>query len=206
MQRKRKLIVKGYFKFKPYLPFIILSLVFVLGVFLGSILVCKVDLLNEFAADKLNEIYLVRSERNFLTILRDSVLSIIPFYIFLFICGTSVIGAAITPIMLLYKGFIYGLLSGYLYSAFKLEGIMFSAFILLPVTIVSVFGLLLLAKESIFFSYLMAGICIKSNKPLNLYTNFKSFCINSGLILILGLFAVLLDVGLSTLFVGYFNF
>ncbi len=206
MQRKKKLITLNFKTLKPYLPFSLLALTFVLGVLFGNLFVCKVDSLYLLSVDKLENLYSVKSSLNFLPMLKESLLSVLPFYILLFICGTSVVGTAITPFIILYNGFSYGLISGYLYSTYKLEGIMFSALILLPTTIIAVFGLLLLAKESIYFSYQIAGICIKSNRPINLYSDFKRFCANSGLTLILALISILFDLAMSALFIGYFNF
>lgn len=206
MQRKKNNFTFNISGFRPYLPFVIFTLIFVLGVFLGSILVCRLDSLYSMSSDKLTELISVKSSSDFGLMFKNSLLSILPFYFLLFICGTSVIGTATTPVILLYKGFSYGCFSGLLYFTYRLEGIMFSALILLPQTLITVFGLLLLAKESFAFSYLLGGICIKANKPINIYSVFKKYCINSGLCLITGFLAIAFDLGMSSLFIGYFNF
>ncbi len=206
MQRKKNSFTFNISTLRPYLPFLVFALIFILGVFLGSILVCRLDSLNTVSTDKLSEMIAVKKSADFLQMFKASLLSILPFYFLLYICGTSVIGTATTPIILLYKGFTYGCLSGLLYSTYKLEGIMFAALILLPQTLITVFGLLLLAKESFAFSYLLGGICIKSSKPVNIYSDFKSYCVNSGLCLITGFLAIGFDLGMSSLFISYFNF
>lgn len=205
MQRKKTLTV-NLNSIKPHLQFIIFTAVFVVGIVLGCILVGRLESLLNSSSENASSFFELRKTYNILSVLNSALAYSVPYYIIVFLCGTSIIGCVITPIALLLKGFSFGALSGYMYFTFQLEGIMFNALLLIPSTIVCAFGLILLAKESFSFSYLLSGICVKSNKPINIYSNFKAYCLRSLIFSLFALLAVLVDLGMSALFARFFNF
>ncbi len=206
MRRTKSIFSLNLSTISPYLPFIIFSTVFALGVLIGNIAVGRFDVLITYSSETITDFILARNEFNFYTAFKSSAFAVFPMYVIIFLCGTSVVGCVASPIALLYKGFGYGCLSGYLYFTYKLEGIMFNALLLIPSTLTTAFGLVLLAKESFAFSYLLSGICIKSNRPVNVYSNFKMYCTRSLVTVIAALVAVVFDLGMSALFINFFNF
>ena len=205
MQRKNTLTV-NLNAIKPHLQFIILAIFFIIGIVIGSLFVGRFESLVAFFEDKVVSFYEIRKSFNFLTVFSNSLLNAMPYYLVVFLCGTSIIGCAVTPIVLILKGFFFGAFSGYMYFTYRLDGIMFNALLLIPTGVVCAFGLLLLAKESFSFSYLLSSICIKSGKTANIYSNFKTYCIKGLICSIFAVIAVFIDIGLSALFTGFFDF
>jgi hypothetical protein len=206
MQRKKSVLFFDYEKLRPYIPFAALSLFFIGGIFLGVVLVAKSETVLNFAKNQIDAFIFDKSELSFFKKIGASLFSYMPQYLIMFAFGISVVGVAASPLVILYNGFLYGCMSGYLYSAYQLEGIMLSAIVLLPSFLACSFGLLLLARESLSFSYLLAGICIKSNKPINLYSDFRKYCLNGALTLVALAIALALDVGMNSFFTGFFKF
>lgn len=206
MHRTKSIFTLNLKSVAPYLPFLIFSALFLLGVLVGNLTIGRFDGLINQTAETLSEFVSIRREYNFYTVLKSSVIFIFPIYLVIFLCGTSVIGCIASPLVLICKGFEYGCLSGYLCFTYRLEGIMFNAFLLIPYTLTSALGLVLLSKEAFSFSYLLSGICIKSNKPVNVYSNFKVYCTRSAITVVTALIAVLLDLGMSALFISFFDF
>ena len=205
MQRK-KMFTLNLSGFTPDLPFLIFSAIFLVGVILGCLLVGRLDSVLGDATDKFNSFFDIRHNEGFLSIFKNSALSVLPYYIFIFLCGTSVIGCVITPLILLVYGFSYGGFAGYLYFTYKLDGIMFNVLVLIPSVLICVVGMLLLTREAFSFSKLLSGICIKSNKPINIYSNFKHYSVKSLIFLIFAVVSVFFDIGMSLLFIDFFEF
>lgn len=205
MQRK-KMFTLNLSGIAPDLSFLIFSAIFLVGIILGCLLVGRFDSVLNDATDKFNSFFDIRHNDGFLNIFKNSVMTVLPYYIFIFLCGTSVIGCVITPLILLIYGFSYGGFAGYLYFTYKLDGIMFNVLVLIPSVLISVVGMLLLTREAFSFSKLLSGICIKSNKPVNIYTNFKHYSVKSLIFLIFTAVSVIFDIGMSLLFIDFFEF
>lgn len=206
MHRNNRFIGISLKSLLPFLPFILFSVVFIIGMLVGNIVVGKFELLNEFASNSFSTFISVRQDGNIFNVILDSFIRTVPIYLCIFLMGTSIIGSVCTPFLLCAFGFNYGLVSGYLYTAFKLEGIMFNCLILMPPTLVILFGLVLLCKEAFKFSVGLANICIRLNKPINIYSNFKDYCIKGVTTLISAFAGIVFDVCLSYLFINYFIF
>lgn len=205
MQRK-KIFTLNISGIKPDLPFIIFSMIFVIGVFLGCFSVGRFEQILNDVTEEFSAFVELRRAAGFFQILKNSFMMVVPYYVMIFLCGTSVIGCVISPVVLAVKGFSYGCFAGYLYFTYRLDGIMFNALILIPSVLVAVIGLLVLTREAFSFAYLLSGICIKSNKPVNIYTNFKLYCVKSLIYIIFAIVAVLFDIGMSALFISFFEF
>ena len=191
---------------KPYLPFALVSFLFLIGILFGAILVGRVRGCFEFSFKAFEEYFNLRINSSLYLILKDSVLKIFLPYVALFLFGTSIVGFVFIPIIVAAFGLNFGLLSGYLYISHNLNGIMFTGLILLPSAIVFLFGLVLLSIEAFHFSKTLSTICIRSNKPINIYSEFKVYSIKSAATLFAPLLSVILDVGMASLFINYFNF
>lgn len=190
----------------PCLPFLLLLSTFVISVLIGSLLVAKVSYFSSYAETFISDFVLERKEFNFYTVFKSSLISILPLYMLLFLFGTSVIGCVAVPLIPVVKGLLYGSVSGYLYTSYSLEGIMFNALLIIPSLLVTVFGMVLLGKDAFDFSGVLSKICIKSGKPVNVYNDFKLYCTRSLIALLVAVIAIIFDVGMSALFIKYFNF
>ncbi len=204
MQRKRTVYL-NFNAIKPHLPIIICFSVFGLGVLLGCLLVGNIGFFKEYFSEQLTAFKAVRAEKVLTDILIDSFKNVFPLYLLVFLVGTSVVGCALAPLIVLWYGFSYGGISGILYSSYGLEGIMFNALIYIPPVLLCAFGLAILLKNAISFSYLLSGICIRLNKPVNIYSNFKEYCLRGAVTLFAALASLLFDTAMSALFIGYFS-
>lgn len=204
MHRNRSFTI-DFKSIKPHLPLIICFLILIIGILAGCLIVGNQKFFTDLFAEKLKLFIAVRSDGSSVDIILNSFKNIFPYYILVFLVGTSVVGCALSPCLLMFYGFSYGCISGILYSTYNLEGIMFNSLIFMPCALFCAFGLVLLVKDSISFSYLLSGICIKSNKPINIYSDFKAYCIRGLVSLIAAFTALAFDFGMSTLFMDYFN-
>lgn len=206
MRRKKNLFTFDLSSFSPYLPFAVFSLLFIIGVLIGNITVGRIRTLTDLSTDFLKNFIDLRARYDFFTVLKDAALSVLPYYLVMFLFGASVLGCVTSPVILLCKGIGYGCVSGFLYFTYKLEGIIFNLLIMIPSTLFSAFGLIMLAKEASGFSYLLCGVCMKNSKPVNISADFKNFYIRSLISLAPAAVSIVLDIGMSVLFVNYFNF
>jgi hypothetical protein len=206
MQRKKRIIGFGFSKISPYVSFISFSLVFVIGVLIGTIIVGRFRPILDFASRSIHSYINVRENGEIISLITGSVNSVLPYYIVVFLLGTSIIGFVASPLVLLYRGILFGAVSGFMYFTYKLEGVIFCLLILIPSVLVSVFGLICLAKEAFSFSYRLGGICIKTTKPINISSHFRNYYLQSALTLIPAVCSMILDVGMSALFIGFFDF
>ncbi len=190
----------------PFVPVLVFSLVFIVGVLLGCMLVGRVQYIFDYSSSIIADFVNTRSNGKLLSAAYDSFINTFPIYLIAFIQGTSFVGCVSSPILMLLVGFKFGLLSGNLYMSYGLEGIMFNALLLMPVYLSIAYGLFMLSKEAFAFSFELAKICIKTNKPVNVYLGFRAYCIKSASTLICLVISIILDVGLSSLFISYFAF
>ena len=205
MYRNKRLLTLNISSLTPYLPFIIFSILYLVGVLLGSLLI-RFHIGTDIAVNLFDDFYSVRQTLKFYNIIKNSVFNTFIPFIIIFIFGTSIVGCVFIPILLTVIGMKFGILVGYLYATYKLNGIMFSGLILLPLTIVALFGMVLLSIEAFKFSKMLSSICIMSNKPVNIYSSFRIYCVKGSITLISALVSVILDVCMTSLFINYFSF
>lgn len=206
MQRKKRLLTLNFTDYKKHLPFFSLTALFLAGVLIGNLLVCKNDSAYNIAYESISKGFSFNEGRSVFTQILISCASLLPYFLIMFAAGMSVVGVAVVPLLLICFGFEYGCVSGLLYSSYQLEGIMYAALLVLPATVIGLFGLLLLSKESVSFSFRLANSCVKAGKPVNLYCEFKRYCTNSSLTLVAALVSIFVDITMSVLFSDYFNF
>ncbi len=190
---------------KDNLSVIILLFLSVISI-LGGSLSLRNPSVAAFAKDEFTAFVSERADIKFFKALLSSLLVSIKLPIISFLCGTSVLGTVISPLVLFYAGFRYGCISGYVYSIFGLSGIVFNLFVLLLPSLLLLFSLLISARECVDFSRLIASLCIRQTRPINLYNNFHTFCIRHLVLLLPIVLSALSDIALFNLFEKYFNF
>lgn len=207
MKRTRTIKISANFKtIIENSGFITLVITFIVAFLIGCIFVFKNDNVEEFISSEFKTFYDIRKMGKFGTKFTNSALFILPCSLLSFVCGTSVVGCALSPIFLVYKSFIFGAYTGYIYEVYELEGIIFNALIFIPSAVVSIFALVLSVRESVNFSVILARLCIVGKKGNNLSLDFKNYCYKHLVILFLVIFAIILDLGCSALFIKFFKF
>lgn len=186
--------------------FLVLTLLFVIGLIAGAVSLGRSDLLFHRIETDVSAFLTIRTDGNFWQIFLDSAIAVLPYPLLCFVCGTSVVGCALSPMILVYKGFFYGASTGYLYSVYALRGVAFNALIILPGALIAGFALILSAREALGFSALLARMCIKGSKTTNLYHDFKNYCGRHLILLVPFAVSVILDAGMSMIFMKFFNF
>ena len=207
MQRTRTIKLNSSFKFiLKNSGYLLLILLFLISFLIGCIFVFKNNSLLDYIKSEMETFITIRKEGNFGSLLFNSILFILPFPLISFVCGTSIVGCVLSPLFLIYKGFIYGAYLGYIYGTYQLIGIVFNALVFLPFSIISIMSLVLSVRESIGFSVVLAGICIKGKKNTNIFIDFENYCYRHLVILGLVVVSIILDLGCSALFIKFFNF
>ena len=186
--------------------FLIFALFIAVGVLTGVFCYRNINAVKEEALNLFREHYEFHSQKGFFRIIGQTFLNIIPIVLIAFVVGTSAVGCVLTPALPFVSGFVFGIVSGSLYSTQEVMGIVYNLLVLLPPTLVAFFGLLLCCRESFGFSKLLAIMCVKGGKCFNLYLDFKNYCIRYLVILALFLFYALVDASLTSLFIRFFKF
>ncbi len=190
---------------KDNMSAIILLCLSVLSIFCGT-LSLKNERIALLAADQFKNFVAERTNVTFFKAFLSSLIHTVKLPLISFLCGTSVLGTVISPAVLLYASFKYGYLSGYVYSVFGLSGIVFNLFVLILPSLILLFSLLISSRECIDFSRLIASLCIRQTRPINLYNNFHTFCIRHLVLLFPIVLSALTDISLFNIFEKYFNF
>ena len=185
---------------------IIMTFFYVLGILLGVLWLKNSQGIFDIAKQSFSAYLSERSAKGLFSVFLSSFSSLLPVALLLFLCGTSIVGIVLTPLAVCYRGFEYGILSGFLYSTFSLQGIAFNSLILIPCTILAVFGYIISGREALKFSLKLARISMPKGQAANLYNDFKTYCKIFILILILFVFSALLDAIMSVSFLKFFNF
>lgn len=193
----------GYLK-ENY-PFLILLLISLASLLAGVLSVGNEGIYSS-SAEAFKEYISIRSENTYLKSFLLAFLCVAEYPVISFLCGTSVLGLVISPVALGLASYKYGCMAGYIYTEYGLNGIVFNLFALLLPTVVYLFGLLLMTRECIGFSRLVANMCIKGNRPINLFEPFKLYSLHSLFLFITILLSVFLDITLFGLFENYFTF
>jgi hypothetical protein len=123
-----------------------------------------------------------------------------------FISGTSVVGTVLSPCVLLWQGFYFGVLATHLYAVYALKGIAFNAILLIPSNAVFALVLIFSSQEAIRFALLLTKNFTPQGVSVSIFENFKIYCKKFSYFLLLTLFSALADGILSTYFIKFFNF
>ncbi len=187
--------------------FIIFTLAaYVTGIIIGILWLKNSKAVTDIAATDFNSYVSLRIGGTFPSIFYDSFISFLPICLVFFLCGTSVVGIILIPILICYCGFDYGICTGYLYSNYLLQGIAFNSLILIPCTVIAVLGYLLLSRESFYFSLQLLRVTMPNSKNPNIYSGFKGYCKKFFFLMLIFVGASLLDALLTYSFITYFAF
>ncbi len=124
----------------------------------------------------------------------------------IFLCGSSLMGAILIPIIILVLGILFGGISANLYSLYSLKGIAFNAVVIVPPAIFFLITLFFASKSSFYFSLDIVKLTVIKSGAVNISENFKRFCSSYLVYAILIFLVSLSDTILSVLFLKLFNF
>ena len=185
---------------------IILAICFVVGIIVGVLAIGNSEALLNIAKSDFDSYLTLRRNSSFGNIFFSSFLSVLPYALLIFLCGTSIVGIALTPLSVMYRGFCYGLTAAYLYNTMSLQGIAFNSLILIPTTLIAVFGYLTCGREAVNFSINLAKISMPNGQAVSIYNDFRLYCKRSLIYFIFYIASALLDAIMCGSFIKFFNF
>lgn len=183
-----------------------LTVTVLLGLLVGCLTFSKSDILINFGKKCFTFITKNRQEQSFLNIFTYSLT--IDFLILLtyFLCGASLMGVIFVPILSFSSGFLYAVISSYICDTYLLKGIAFNALILLPPIALLIIVLLVAGKRSINFSFEFIKLTMPNQRALNLFFQFKEYCVHYLVYVSLCLISAVVDGLLSKTLISYFDF
>ena len=165
--------------------FIVLCIVFIVGIAIGSIVFSKNNWLSQTTESLFKSYILVHSGN--------------AFFKKLLVCFSRYL-----IVLVLYL--LFGSLSAQLYSSHGLSGIAFNAIILIPSAVIFTICCFFAARYAIDFSLLIAKLTLPRSKPASLYINFKNYCVKFLIFIVVSLICAIIDIVLTLLFLKFFNF
>ena len=199
----RKFGITEFFQKNSFL--IILTICFILGIFLGVFIFDDISALKNYPQKYIEEYILARTDMPFLKILFISSVEFWAVLFFTFFLGTSLFGVITVPFLLILKGFLYGGITAFLYSTYALKGVAFNAVVFVPSVIIFIIVLLIAARESIRFSMKLSSLTLNKTLPFNLSQNFKDYCIKYLIFAVVVIFSSLIDALISVGILKYFS-
>lgn len=143
-----------------------------------------------------------RLDQPFVIIFSASFASAFLFILACFLCGLSIWGAFLLPVIPFFRGFGLGLTSGFLYAAYGWKGFLYNLSVILPGAFLCCIAILIGTLEGMRYSRSLAlhKIYSPGGKPIKIYiTRFAA-------ILGCACVAAILDTLMSALFGGFFAF
>ena len=182
-----------------------LTLFFLIGLTLGSVLIKSNDSFFKIALNYSDNFLDVRYNESFMKIFFDSFVLSVAFNLAVIIFGTSVIGITIVPLIISFRGFYFGTLTGVIYSNMALNGIIINALVIIPSAVISVVFLIISGREAMRFSSMIINITLPNSQPKNLSPAFSSFIKKSLLTVLPIIFSSLLEAWLSQKTMTFFD-
>ncbi len=185
---------------------VIFAVIFLIGIIVGVIAVGRNSVAGTVAQQQFSAYVESRKDAGVFRIFISAFFDVLPLGLITFLCGTSLVGIALCPLAVCYKGFSYGIISGYLYKIFLLKGIAFNALVLIPTTLVSSIALIICGKLAFNFSLILARASIPKGQSVNLYNSFQLYCKRFAVSLLLLALSSMIDAIMSVAFLHFFNF
>lgn len=183
---------------------VLLSLLFLAGMALGALYARSAgfDVLDEldflFSSN-----FRVRSSAPSYSVFLASFASSFLFLLLCFLCGLSMWGAFLIPLIPVFRGFGLGLTSGYLYAVYGGKGILFNLVVILPGAFFCCLSILLAAREGMRFSRVVAGH--GSGSGVN-GAKIRLYSLHFGAYLGISFLSALCDLLFAVCFGGLFSF
>lgn len=184
---------------------LLLSSFFILGFIIAISISEKYELLKNLNLTLLNNFINNRVDKTFIHILIKSFFSYMLFIMLGFVCGSSILGSLFIPLVVSFKGYLFGGVSTLLYSEYSLKGIAFYTVLILPSAAIFLFGFLFAMRESFDFSLMLTRLAFPQTLPINISFQFKRFSFKYLIVIFIIIFSALVDAWLSKNFLMAFN-
>jgi stage II sporulation protein M len=122
------------------------------------------------------------------------------------ISSLSFFGAVIIFLLILFRGFGIGFALGYICAVYSLKGVALNTFVMLPGIFVSCIGTVILASESLKFSFKFARKIFPNCDSGSLWNSFAELLKKTSLISIVFILSALIDFLFFGIFSKFFQF
>ncbi len=184
---------------------IIMFSVYIVGIIFGCLSLKNNSVVFYKAEGLYRDFISSRTDKVFLSQFCSALLDWLPFMLAVFVCGTCIVGMVLSPIFICYKGFCYGALSGYLYSAFSFKGIILVLIFIIPPTLICAFILFFCGARSYTFSLKLAKSVLPGKINEDMYGNFSIYLKESLILIIFSVIASVIDALISVAFFDKIN-
>lgn len=154
---------------------IIFTLIFIFGFSLSVFQGDKYEFIKNCTESYFKNFISVRNNSTFLNVVSNSYFSAMFYIVLCVLSGGSIFGVLLVPLVVCFKGFIFGCFSAYLYSVYSFEGVAFHAVVILPSAIIFTITLIYCSIESVVLSLNLAKLTFKENISNSVFFNFKRF-------------------------------
>lgn len=179
---------------------------FVFGLVIGSAILKSNDSTIATQLASIIESYILkRTSQGYLILFLNSLIPMLIYLYIAFAAGLCAVGIPIVIIEPIIKGLGVGIIAGYLYSTFELQGVGYCLLIIFPAAILSTATLIFACNESFLMS--VDIIKILKDKQYSARENiFKLYLTRYSVLTIFVVFIALLDTFFIKAFSGLFNF
>lgn len=145
-----------------------------------------------------------RADQSLFETLGNSLLSSAPVLLVSFLLGLCPAGVLLLPAVPLFRGMGLGLTMGYLYAAWGLKGVGYSALLIIPGAAVSSIAFLFACREGMRLAVLLCRSILPNETPVSLWPEFRKYLLRFGAFLVLLLIAAVTDAFFSAAFSQFF--
>lgn len=176
----------------------------ILGLFIGA-LYFKYHADSSYYKENFLRFY-SSTKGNFFSVLLQSVIEFLPYAAGLFLSGTCMAGMVLSPIITLLFGYNIGILAGYAYRVYALNGIVFHLLAICPWAVLTAIAILLSAREAIGFSVSIARLAFPGRQTAVLDKDFRLYCTRQLFVWLCFFVSALVRALLSCGFASFFQF
>lgn len=207
MQKRKRLFNSGHSFVRIPKEMTAVVLLLISGIIIG-VLTAKngSETIQKCTETIFNSFFSLHSDQSISSGIITSVGVSLAFQLTAFACAFCAVGAPIIASIPLVRGLGIGLISGYLYSAYKLQGIGYCALIIFPGVIISFIALVYITTDSFKMSLNAFGLIFGKSRPGNETEKAKNFIIRQFFYFLIFLLAAVADGITAKLFSGFFSF
>lgn len=181
---------------------VIFAFIFTLGLLVGCLMEINLDINNILLIDNFINI---RSNTSFFVLFFASFLLSFIFLFSVYLFGTSLLGLAFIPFIILIRGLFFGILLSQLYNQYGITGIVYNLLTIIPGAIISIIVLISGCINCINLSYSLGKIVISDGQTLK-RIDIKKYCLSFCLLCFLTLVSALFETFMSYVFRNFFEF
>ncbi len=183
---------------------VIFTLIFILGVLLGCLVFRGGNLTKE--ANLLSDFFVTsKVDSSFFRIFFSSFLLSFFFLFLIYLFGTSLLGLAFIPFIILLRGLISGLLLCDLYALGAVNALVINLLTVIPGTVISVLALISGAYKCLNLSYSLGKLSIGDGQALY-KIDIKRYLSGFAVLTLVTVVAALFEAFMSVAFQNFFNF